>query len=108
MQEKRVVVTLRYTGGLNLRPYFLTTASLIKKSHPDCLIEKIILTPKPGGEKTFELLVDEKLVIGRSRCRDLGGGKMSVYLNWGDIDAAMIKARRKRRPSTGYNAEKMS
>lgn len=32
MQEKRVVVTIRYSGGAGLKPYFLTVARKLKAS----------------------------------------------------------------------------
>jgi len=41
LQEKRVVTTIRYTGGIGLRRYFLTSAKLLKETSPDVLIEKV-------------------------------------------------------------------
>ncbi len=104
LQSKRVVVTIQYTGGSGLRPLFLTTAKKIKAGNGDVLIEKVILPVENSGRR-FEVLVDRKLVVGKSRTRDIGGDLMSVYLSMSEIDVAIAKARRKRRPSTTYNAE---
>ena len=93
MQDKRVVVTIRYSGGVGLKPYFLTVAKKLKQSHPDVVLERRILPTmasssssirrgRGGGEQpalvqdlednavaTFEVLVDGKVVIGKGRSR---------------------------------------
>ena len=62
MQEKRAVVTIRYSGDAGLKPYFLTMAKKLKQSHPDVIIERRILPAVVDGEATFEVLVDNKVV----------------------------------------------
>eukprot|EP00593_Proboscia_inermis_P003007 CAMPEP_0171296908 /NCGR_PEP_ID=MMETSP0816-20121228/5634_1 /TAXON_ID=420281 /ORGANISM="Proboscia inermis, Strain CCAP1064/1" /LENGTH=138 /DNA_ID=CAMNT_0011770745 /DNA_START=185 /DNA_END=601 /DNA_ORIENTATION=+ len=103
----------------------------IKKSFPDVLLEKKRLPPPLGNKNddtndlTFDVLVDGKIVIGRAGRRvqsTTGGGSrpngnggfegedddlgnspgVSVYVNMADMEAAISKARRKRRPNTLY------
>jgi len=100
LQEKRVVVTLRYTGGCGLRPFFLTAAQSIKDTNPDVLIEKTILPVAAG--KTFEILVDSKVVVDGKLKSLVVGTPVSVFLKSLEIDVAIGKARRKRRPKTVY------
>lgn len=131
MQDKRVIVTIQYSGSSGLRPYFLTMSKHIKKSFPDVLLEKKRLPPPLGNgnddknDLTFDVLVDGKIVIGRAGRRvqsTTGGGSrpngsggfegvdddegnspgVSVYVNMADMDVAISKARRKRRPNTLY------
>jgi hypothetical protein len=112
MQEKRVVVTFRYTDLPYLKPYFLTFASKLKKKHSDIIIEKRKL---PVGDSNlqphFEVLVDGKTVMGsgssKSREQVLGGrvdvqNTQSVYVSMEQISLAITKARKKRRPTTLY------
>jgi len=107
--DKRVVVTICYSGASGLRPYFLTAAKRIKESFPDVLIEKLILPSKEegGDDSTFEVLVDGKVVVGKARASrssggsaSLAGGLRSVFVSLSGLDAAIAKARRKRRPAT--------
>mmetsp|Transcript_6438 Transcript_6438/g.12718 ORF Transcript_6438/g.12718 Transcript_6438/m.12718 type:complete len:187 (-) Transcript_6438:12-572(-) len=112
LQEKRVVTTIRYTGGIGLRRYFLTSASLLKRSNPDVLIEKVVLPNNKGfksgsgsQDAVFEILVDGKPILGRSRVREVGEGVWSVYFNREDLEEAIKKARRRRRPETLYNTD---
>lgn len=110
MQEKRTVVTIRYSGDAGLKPYFLTMAKKLKTSHPDIIIERRILPAVVDGEATFEVLVDGKVVIGKSRPRKLArgvvmiqnNGRRSVFVSMGELDLAISRARRKHRPSTAY------
>ncbi|KAL3804329.1 hypothetical protein HJC23_011257 [Cyclotella cryptica] len=72
MQEKRVKVTIRYSAGSGLRPFYLTVASRIKSTHPDVLLEKRILPPSTGSDATesvFEVAVDGKTVIGKKKTK---------------------------------------
>jgi len=115
MQDKRVVVTIRYSGGSGLKPYYLTVAKRIKMSHPDVLIEKRILPaldPDTKEEPTFEVLVDGKVCVGKgkiqiqklgskSNVEDMTGG-MSVFVSMQELDTIISKARRRRRPNTLY------
>jgi hypothetical protein len=111
MQDKRVVVTIRYSGESGLRPYFLTVAKKLKASHPDVVIERRILPSleKDGSaEAVFEILVDGKVVIGKkNRTRrqrvsmDLTRSR-SVFVSMQELDVAISRARRRRRPTTTY------
>jgi hypothetical protein len=111
MQDKRVVVTIRYSGESGLRPYFLTVAKKLKASHPDVVIERRILPSleKDGtAEALFEILVDGKVVIGKkNRTRrqrvsmDVARSR-SVFVSMQELDVAVSRARRRRRPTTAY------
>jgi hypothetical protein len=112
MQEKRAVVTIRYSGDAGLKPYFLTIAKKLKASHPDILIERRILPAAvDGNDATFEVLVEGKVVIGKSRSRKLSRnglahdvhdviGRRSVYVSMSELGIAISRARRKHRPTT--------
>ena len=114
MQEKRAVVTIRYSGDAGLKPYFLTIAKKLKQSHPDIVIERRILPSVVDGnyEATFEVLVEGKVVIGKSRQRKISRngnndvhdiiGRRSVYVSMNELDLAISRARRKHRPTTVY------
>ena len=116
LQDKRVVVTIQYSAESGLKPYFLTVAKKIKASNPDVILEKRILPAvNEGGEPTFEVVVDEKVVVGKNNARmqrsgsdkiiqDSTGG-MSVFVSMGELDLAISKARRRRRPHTMYGKE---
>jgi hypothetical protein len=71
------------------------------------VIEKRILPAMAGdGDVAFEILVDDKLLVGKQRSRkqrgvDAGDGK-SVFVSMQELDLAISKARRKRRPTTLY------
>ncbi|GKZ00306.1 hypothetical protein MPSEU_000983500 [Mayamaea pseudoterrestris] len=114
MQDKRVLVTIRYSGESGLRPYFLTVAKRLKQSHPDVIVERRILPPAAHvssetsmeAEATFEVLVDGTMVVGRTRARrakvarvDMSRSR-SVYVSMQELDVAIARARRRRRPST--------
>lgn len=104
-------MTFRYSGSSGLRPFFLTAAKRIKDSFPDVLIEKRILpnTKQGGDDSTFEVLVDDKIVLGKSRNRGVrrsSKGVKSVYVSMQELDLAIAKARRRRRPTTVYMAPK--
>jgi len=101
-------VTIRYTDGCGLKPYYLTAAKKVKASHPDVVIEKRILPgiAKDVGDVAFEILVDDKTVVGNQRSRkqrNVGDG--SVYVSMQELDLAISKARRKRRPTTLYGED---
>jgi len=114
LKEKRVPVTIRYSQVSGLRSFYLTAVKKITQSNPDVIIERKIL-PFVEGESEesslFEILVDGRVVIGKSRSkwqsvsRNVNGpatSGMSVFISMQEIDAAIAKARRKRRPSTAY------
>lgn len=109
MQDKRVVVTIRYSSGAGLKPYFLTVAKKLKASHTDVIIERRILPSvdkDEGEEATFEVLVDGKIVVGKGRPRkqkvarvDMSWAR-SVFVSMQELDLNISRARRRRRPST--------
>lgn len=120
-QEKRVHVTIKFSNIPGLRPYFLTIANKIKSLNPDVIVEKQILPTAEDDvleETIFEVLVDGKVVIGKSSAKfqpvrrsgkeEVNKNKvygMSVYVSMGDVNAAIGKARKKRRPTTSYLPE---
>jgi len=125
--SKRVPVSIRYSSESGLRPYFLTAAKRIKETFPDVLLERVVLprnletsasvdsSSSSSSESTaavssaiagsvFEVLVDGKPVI-RSPGRKLNINKEStktVFVSMQELDVAIARARRKRRPSTVY------
>jgi len=115
MQEKRVVVSFRFTEVPYLRPYFLTFSSKLKQMHADIILEKqVVPLVEATAQPIFEVLVDGKVVIGgsgSSRERHILGGRVdvldtqSVYVNMDQLGLAIAKARRKRRPSTVYGED---
>lgn len=120
-KEKRVHVTIKYSNIPGLRPYFLTIANKIKSSNPDVIIEKQILPTVEDDvleETVFEVIVDGKVVVGKSSAKfqpvrrsnkdEVNKNRvygMSVYVSMGDVNAAISKARKKRRPTTSYLPE---
>lgn len=112
MQDKRVVVTIRYSGESGLRPYFLTVAKKLKSTHPDIIVERRILPAvDAGGEAVFEILVDGKVVVGKGRARrqkvarvDMARAR-SVFVSMEEVDAAISRATRRRRPNTVYGED---
>lgn len=110
---------IRYSEVPGLRPYFLTTAKKIKELNPDVIVEKYaipMLEDYKGDETTFEVVVDNRVIVGKPQCKWQGvsrGNKdndntnnrvfgMSVYINMANVNEAIAKARRKRRPNTAY------
>eukprot|EP00568_Trieres_chinensis_P004898 CAMPEP_0183293640 /NCGR_PEP_ID=MMETSP0160_2-20130417/2251_1 /TAXON_ID=2839 ORGANISM="Odontella Sinensis, Strain Grunow 1884" /NCGR_SAMPLE_ID=MMETSP0160_2 /ASSEMBLY_ACC=CAM_ASM_000250 /LENGTH=114 /DNA_ID=CAMNT_0025454789 /DNA_START=471 /DNA_END=812 /DNA_ORIENTATION=+ len=80
----------------------------------DVVVEKRVIPPVENSDEIlFEILVDGKVVIGKGRSKkqsvhrsgsgeaSLAGG-LSVFVSMEDIDTAIAKARRRRRPSTMY------
>lgn len=106
MQEKRVPVTVCYTEDSDLRPLYLTAAKRIKDAFPDVLVEKRIL-PKDGNQRPlFEILVDGKVIVGGRRDKKMhmhDAGRSVIFVSMRELDGAVNKARRKRRPSTLYS-----
>ena len=72
-----------------------------------------------GGEQpTFEVVVDEKVIVGKNNARmqrlgsdkiiqDLTGG-ICIFVSMQELDIAISKARRRRRPHTMYGKEEES
>eukprot|EP00977_Amphora_coffeiformis_P019552 scaffold7349_cov173-Amphora_coffeaeformis.AAC.33 len=116
MQGKRVIVTIRYSGEAGLKPYFLTAAKKIKASHPDVILERRqiadMVKEDPGAEPSFEILVDGKVVVGNNKSRsrkkignvDLSRSQ-SIFVSMQELDLAISRARRRRRPATTVYGE---
>ena len=85
----------------------------MKHSHPDVIVEKRILPALYGdveGDATFEVLVDGKVVVGKGNIQMLKGGDdladgLSVFVSMQELDLAINRARRRRRPSTLYGED---
>mmetsp|Transcript_17125 Transcript_17125/g.25318 ORF Transcript_17125/g.25318 Transcript_17125/m.25318 type:complete len:135 (-) Transcript_17125:403-807(-) len=117
MQDKRVTVSIQYSGESGLKPYYLTVAKKIKAAHPDVIIERKIL-PSYGGdleEQKFEIFVDGKIVVGKNNVsihkmgpdkdvQDATGG-LSVFVSMTELECALSKARRRKRPETMYGKD---
>jgi hypothetical protein len=105
-----------------LKPYFLTVAKRIKETFPDVLLERVVLPKVDVGESsfgsgealagsTFEVLVDGKAVITSTGMRKSSylqqhsHGRLTVFVSMGELEIAIGRARRKRRPSTVYGDE---
>ena len=118
MQEKRVHVTIKCTENPFLRPYYLTVAQKIKEANPDVIVERVMvphLDEELVEDSVFEIVVDGKVVIGKSQTQflkvrrsskdDINNNNvfgMSVYISMEDLNVAISKARKKRRPTTSY------
>ena len=146
IQDKRVPILIKYSNDPALRPYFLTAAKKIKDENPDVIIEKRLvplIEDNKDEDLIFEVLVDDKVVVGKPQCKwqgvnrsssssrsnnsNYGGNNssesmngngekenenikasssrvfgLSVYISMSDVNDAIAKARRKRRPSTAY------
>lgn len=115
MQGKRVVVTIRYSGGeAGLKPYFLTAAKKIKASHPDVILERRQMPDvdreDPNDDASFEILVDGKVVVGNTKSRSrkkmaTEDVQQSIFVSMQELDLAISRARRRRRPSTTVYGE---
>lgn len=109
-------VTIRFSAIPGLRPYYLTIAKKIKESNSDVFVEKVVLPTAEDAvieDTVFEVLIDGKAVVGKSRGKfqnvrrtnnvSISENKvygMSVYVSMEDVNVAIGKARKKRRPST--------
>jgi len=101
-------VTIRYSAGSGLKPYYLTVAKRVKDLYPDVLIEREKLDKGgiedgggSGGDDargTFEVAVDGKLVVRNRKATP----ERSVFVSMGEVDTAILRARKRRRPSTVY------
>eukprot|EP00550_Attheya_septentrionalis_P012920 CAMPEP_0198304172 /NCGR_PEP_ID=MMETSP1449-20131203/57266_1 /TAXON_ID=420275 /ORGANISM="Attheya septentrionalis, Strain CCMP2084" /LENGTH=313 /DNA_ID=CAMNT_0044006687 /DNA_START=284 /DNA_END=1225 /DNA_ORIENTATION=+ len=127
MQYKRVIVTVQYSEESGLRPFYLTMAKKIKETFPDVFIEKRLLpaldskSESINDERAFAVLVDGKSVVGKSKNKKQGvqmtktssqdsqnvrpdrAAGRSVFVSMAELDLAIAKARKRRRPSTAYN-----
>lgn len=117
-KNKRVPVQIRYSAESGMKPYFLTVAKKIKENHPDVILNKIVLPKEEGsgGEgdvvgsnPTFEVVVDGKVVIrgpsGNRSGRSKTAGAMSIFVSGEELDQAISRARKRRRPATVYGED---
>ena len=98
-----------YSEDSGLRPFYLTTTKFIKKSFPDVLIEQRVL-PKAGENEKglFEIQVDGKVVVkNKNRSKEINRNQ-NVFVSMDAISAMIVKARRRRRPSTVYAMEQVN
>mmetsp|Transcript_26309 Transcript_26309/g.40364 ORF Transcript_26309/g.40364 Transcript_26309/m.40364 type:complete len:214 (+) Transcript_26309:212-853(+) len=111
---EKPVVMIRYSGASGLQPFYLTLAKKIEEKFPNVVVEKQILPNSEEKEATFEVMVDDKILIGNNKDRmsrtgysraDLGGGKKKIFVSMGELETAIAKAMRKRRPKTVVAAE---
>jgi hypothetical protein len=120
-------VTVQYSEESGLRPFYLTMAKKIKETFPDVFIEKRLLpaldskSESINDERAFAVLVDGKSVVGKSKNKKQGvqmtktssqdsqnvrpdrAAGRSVFVSMAELDLAIAKARKRRRPSTAYN-----
>eukprot|EP00536_Pseudo-nitzschia_multiseries_P014291 jgi/Psemu1/291350/fgenesh1_pg.683_\ len=121
MQKKRVPVTIRYSAESGLKPYCLTVAKRVKDEYPDVVIEGVEVDdgrPEDSGSgdspKTFEVIVDGKLVVrtqkmtASQRSSGFSSGECVVFVSMNEMDAAITRARKRRRPSTVYGEHGMT
>ena len=112
-KSRRVPVVIRYSADSGMKPYFLTVAKKLKDSHPDIILDKVILPKimptgdgKPEISPTFEVMVDGKVIIPTVGKKDrIGSGGSAgkiVFVSMEELDTAISRARRRRRPSTVY------
>jgi hypothetical protein len=101
-----VPVVIRYTADSGLKPYFLTVAQKIKQSHPDVILDKTILPAMEDIETTFEVVVDGKVVVGQARKeRETIKAGLNVFVSMQEVELAIVRARRRRRPATVYGED---
>lgn len=103
---------------------YLTAAAKIKQLHRDVLIIRDIVTEgsdengtgsQNAGKKVFEILVDGKRVAGdkdlnnsRQKGNNMGMNTSGiVFVSMRELDVAINKSRKKRRPNTVYESEKI-
>jgi hypothetical protein len=89
-------------------------AQRVKESFPDVVLERVILPKVDVGESgfdskgsfagaTFEVVVDNKIVVRTAPGRRvLQSNEMTVFVSMQELDVAISRARRRRRPSTVY------
>lgn len=88
-------------------------AKKIKEAYPDVKFDKVVI-PKvqlnensKGNELvTFEVMVDGKMVVRTpGRKGSFGSENMHVYVNMQEVEGAIIRARKRRRPQTVYGED---
>eukprot|EP00752_Nemacystus_decipiens_P017324 g15520.t1 len=95
MQDRRVPVTIKYSGGGGFKAYFEEIAMVLKRHFPDVIIDReIVEVSSMREEEVFEIRVDGKLVCAKRR------GKPGVFLHMETFVQAIRKARQRRRPGS--------
>eukprot|EP00904_Undaria_pinnatifida_P010333 jgi/Undpi1/642/HiC_scaffold_10.g04106.m1 len=76
MQDRRVPVAIKYSGGGGFKRYFEEISTVLKRHFPDVLINReIVEVSSTREEKVFEIRIDGKLVCTKRR------GKPGVFLH---------------------------
>jgi hypothetical protein len=96
-----------------LKPYYLTVAKKIKEAFPDVMFDKVVLPKVQMSENnsgndgvTFEVIVDGKIVVrSPGRKGSYGIENMHVFVNMQEVEAAIVRARKRRRPQTLYGED---
>lgn len=89
-------------------------AKKIKEAYPDVVLDKIIL-PKvevsgidnnnSNEGSTFEVVVDGKIVVRWPSRKGSFGENIHVFVNMQEVEAAIFRARKRRRPQTVYGED---
>ena len=96
-----------------MKPYYLTVAKRVKDQYPDVLIERVEVAgegealaegdaSKTSGAGSFEVVVDGKIVVRTNNQRATGTHTGSIFVSMTEMDLAISRARKRRRPSTVY------
>ncbi|CAM9473185.1 unnamed protein product [Scytosiphon promiscuus] len=95
MQDRRVPVLIKYSGGGGFKRYFEEIAKVLKRHFPDVIIDReIVEVSSTREEEVFEIRIDGKLVCAKRR------GKLGVFLHMDTFAQAIRKARQRRRPGS--------
>lgn len=92
MQDRRVPVMIKYTGGGGFKRYYDEIVHVLKMHFPDVRIAREIVEGSTREEEIFEIRIDGKLVCTKRR------RKPGVYLHMETLQQAIRKARQRRRP----------
>jgi len=93
IQDRRVNVQFKYTGGCGLKLYYLFAAQHLKKKFPDIRIIRKVIAIR-GDETVFEIRIDDKLVYSKRP------DKKGVYLEFETFEDIIKKTRRAKRPNS--------
>lgn len=104
---------MRYSAESGLKPYYLTVAKKIKEAYPDVMFDTVVLPKVQMSENnsgndgvTFEVIVDGKIVVrSPGRKGSYGIENMHVFVNMQEVEAAIVRARKRRRPQTFYGED---
>mmetsp|Transcript_20249 Transcript_20249/g.25108 ORF Transcript_20249/g.25108 Transcript_20249/m.25108 type:complete len:127 (-) Transcript_20249:190-570(-) len=94
MQQKRVRLVVVYSGGgRHFTKVFLRMKQIISLKFPDVIVEKKIRPVRSTRDTgKFDIFIDDKLLWSKPPERD------GVFLSMRTLNAAIIRARRLRRP----------